>query len=175
MDEDSNMSEPSRLLIDESISSAPASPGHLLPNSATIKAGMDSSIKMASETITSEADISSNLSPNKSENKRKVNRITEFIEDKTARIRSYFRRRHVPLKRAFDMDLQCGTQTFLIQISDDIEECLYYGNDKLVQKFISEQGLSLANVNSFIADGMFFMNNFNKLLMIQCFFIQNTW
>ena len=56
MDEDSNMSEPSRLLIDESISSAPASPGHLLvPNSATIqKQGMDYSSmpKMASETIT---------------------------------------------------------------------------------------------------------------------------
>merc|ERR1711997_1012868 len=117
---------------------------------------MDSSTtKMASsETITTgEADISggTSFSPNKTE-KRKVNRITEFIEDKTARVRSYFRRRHVPLKRAFDMDLQCGTQTFLIQISDDIEECLYYGNDKLVQKFISEQGLSLANVNSFIAD-----------------------
>ena len=53
------------------------------------------------------------------------------------------------------MDLQCGTQTFLIQISDDIEECLYYGNDKLVQKFLSEQGLSLSNVNDFIANGMF--------------------
>ena len=160
MDEDSNMSEPSRLLIDESISSAPASPGHLLPNSATMKAGMDSSItKMASESSTlNEAEILSNSSPNKTDNKRKVNRITEFIEDKTARIRSYFRRRHVPLKRAFDMDLQCGTQTFLIQISDDIEECLYYGNDKLVQKFLSDQGLSLANVNSFIADGMLFLN-----------------
>ena len=100
-------------------------------------------------------DTSINLSPKEKE-KRKVNRITEYIEDQKDRIRSYFRRRHVPLKRAFDMDLQCGTQTFLIQISDDIEECLYYGNDKLVQKFLSEQGLSLSNVNDFIANGMLF-------------------
>lgn len=40
-DEGSNMSEPSRLLIDENVSSAPASPGHLVPNSTTVKAGMD--------------------------------------------------------------------------------------------------------------------------------------
>ena len=60
----------------------------------------------------------------------------------------------MPLKRAFDMDLQCGTQTFLIQISDDIEECLYYGHDKLVDKFMNDKnGLSLANVNAFIAEG----------------------
>ena len=40
-DEGSNMSEPSRLFIDENVSSAPASPGHLVPNSTTVKAGMD--------------------------------------------------------------------------------------------------------------------------------------
>ena len=115
---------------------------------ATNGACLDTSMNMS-------MDTSVNLSPKEKE-KRKVNRITEYIEDQKDRIRSYFRRRHVPLKRAFDMDLQCGTQTFLIQISDDIEECLYYGNDKLVQKFLSEQGLSLANVNDFIANGMFF-------------------
>ena len=148
------MSEPNRLLVDESISSsAPASPGHLQQHNT--KAG--DSTKMAS----SNADMTINLSPpltgnGKSGGTRKFNRITEFIEDKTQRIRSYFRRRHVPLKRAFDMDLQCGTQTFMLQISDDIEECLYYGNDKLVQKFLTDQGLNLANVNSFITDGMFF-------------------
>jgi len=160
------MSEPSRLLIDENVSSAPASPGHLVPNSTTVKAGMDYSTapKMATmqncpatngacldTSMNMSMDTSVNLSPKEKE-KRKVNRITEYIEDQKDRIRSYFRRRHVPLKRAFDMDLQCGTQTFLIQISDDIEECLYYGNDKLVQKFLSEQGLSLANVNDFIAN-----------------------
>ena len=51
------------------------------------------------------------------------------------------------------MDLQCGTQSFLMQISDDIEECLYYGHDKLVKKFLSSEGVNLALVNDFIAEG----------------------
>ena len=37
-----------------------------------------------------------------------------------SKIHSYFWRTHVPLKRAFNFDLQCGTQTFLIQISDNM-------------------------------------------------------
>lgn len=153
MDEDSNMSD-DRLLIDESAvsSSAPASPTRTsctLPKLTTTNTGATTSTTMNSETTptTKMATVSE-------KSVRKCNRITEFIEDKQQRTRSYFRRRHVPLKRAFDMDLQCGTQTFLIQISDDIEECLYYGHDKLVDKFMNDKnGLSLANVNAFIAEG----------------------
>ena len=84
---------------------------------------------------------------------RKGHRITEYIEDKSQRIRSYFRRRHVPFKRAFDMDLQCGTQSLLIQICDDIEECLYYGHDSLVQKFLTSEGINFVYCDDFISEG----------------------
>ena len=84
---------------------------------------------------------------------RKGHRITEYIEDKSQRIRSYFRRRHVPFKRAFDMDLQCGTQSLLIQICDDIEECLYYGHDSLVEKFLTPEGINFVYCDDFISEG----------------------
>jgi len=139
MDDESNMSEPNRLLIDESVSSsAPASPS------------CSNSFKMATN-----AAHANTASKTPTSAKRKANRITDFIEDKTSRIRSYFRRRHVPLKKAFEMDLQCGTQTLLVQISEDIDECLFYGHDKLVQMFLSQQGISVVNVNDFIAEGTY--------------------
>ena len=60
--------------------------------------------------------------------KKQCPKITQYIADKPARLKSYFRRRHVPFKRTYDMNLQCGTTSLLIQISDDIEECLPHHN-----------------------------------------------
>ena len=125
MEQDSNFTESNRLLIDESFS--------------------------VPENLDNEVDKSKMATPKSS---RKVARkITEFIEDKNLRVKSYFRRRHVPLKRAFDMDLQCGTQTFMIQISTDIEEVLYYGHDKLVKNFLNQDGVTLQFVSDFIVEG----------------------
>ena len=88
--------------------------------------------------------------------KRQCPRITEYIKDRTLRIKSYFRRRHVPFKRAFDMNLQCGTSSLLIQISDDIEECLYFGDDRLVERFLDPmQGLRLSHVHQIIQHGKY--------------------
>ena len=76
--------------------------------------------------------------------KRQCPRITEYIQNRQSRLKSYFRRRHVPFKRTFDMDLQCGTCSLLVQISDDIEECLYFGDERLVERFLDHvQGLRL--------------------------------
>ena len=161
VDHDSNTDDASgRLLIDESsetaISSlaAPASTSPTPPPpQAALKQANSSTTK---PNMANMAALDSNESMNLGatpKSSRKGHRITEFIQDKALRIKSYFRRRHVPFKRAFDMDLQCGTQSFLMQISDDIEECLYYGHDKLVKKFLSSEGVNLALVNDFIAEG----------------------
>ena len=161
VDHDSNTDDASgRLLIDESsetaISSlaAPASTSSPTPPpQAALKQANSSTTK---PNMANMAALDSNESMNLGatpKSSRKGHRITEFIQDKALRIKSYFRRRHVPFKRAFDMDLQCGTQSFLMQISDDIEECLYYGHDKLVKKFLSSEGVNLALVNDFIAEG----------------------
>merc|ERR1712020_834705 len=84
-------------------------------------------------------------------NKRQCPKITQYIADKPARLKSYFRRRHVPFKRTYDMNLQCGTTSLLIQISDDIEECLYHGDERLVEQFLDTgQGVNLSLVNQII-------------------------
>ena len=159
VDHDSNFDDASgRLLIDESsetaISSlaAPASTSPTPPpqTQAALKQANSSTTQPNMAAMDSSETMSMGATPKSS---RKGHRITEFIQDKALRIKSYFRRRHVPFKRAFDMDLQCGTQSFLMQISDDIEECLYYGHDKLVKNFLSSEGVNLVFVNDFIAEG----------------------
>ena len=152
MFEDSNIDEASdRLFIDETAA---------MPSPSAAEETTASSLIVGHSSNSNNSELKQpKMAGTTPKTTRKGHRITEYIEDKSQRIRSYFRRRHVPFKRAFDMDLQCGTQTFMLQISDDIEECLYYGNDKLVHNFLSHEGLSLANVNSFIADGMFLLKN----------------
>merc|ERR1712156_864209 len=83
--------------------------------------------------------------------KKQCPKITQYIADKPARLKSYFRRRHVPFKRTYDMNLQCGTKSLLIQISDDIEECLYHGDDNLVDQFLDTgQGVNISLVHQMI-------------------------
>lgn len=50
-------------------------------------------------------------------------------------------------------DLQCGTKSLLVQVCDDIEECLYFGHDKLVEKFLSSDGINLQHANELIQEG----------------------
>ena len=44
-------------------------------------------------------------------------KLNDFIEDKSLRIRSFLRRRQIPLKRIIDLDIQCGTCSFALQAS----------------------------------------------------------
>ena len=92
--------------------------------------------------------------PNNISGKKQCPKITQYIADKPARLKSYFRRRHVPFKRTYDMNLQCGTTSLLVQISDDIEECLYHGDERLVEQFLDTgQGVNLSLVNQIIQQG----------------------
>ena len=50
-------------------------------------------------------------------------------------------------------DLQCGSMSLLVQVCEDIEECLYFGDEKLVDKFLSAEGIKLAHVNDLITEG----------------------
>ena len=92
--------------------------------------------------------------PESANAKRHCPKITQYIKDRPSRLKSYFRRRHIPFKRTFDMNLQCGTTSLLIQISDDIEECLYHGDERLVERFLDTgQGLRLSHVHQIIQQG----------------------
>ncbi len=158
MDEDSNMSPGEhRLLIDEATTqSAPASPPD--KNNSSSVANANNAGQKQEQQFSSANKTTSKMATPTSATKtplRKGQRITEFIEDKASRIKSYFRRRHVPFKRAFDLDLQCGSRSLLVQVSDDIEECLYFGHDSLVKMFLKPKGLNFGHVNSLIADGKF--------------------
>ena len=42
-----------------------------------------------------------------------------FQPDTGARLKSFFRRRDVIFRRVFDLDLQCGTLSFLLQVNED--------------------------------------------------------
>ena len=100
------------------------------------------------------SDHLANVSPAYTNTKRQCPKITHFIQDRQQRLKSYFRRRIVPFKRTYDMNLQCGTSSLLIQISDDIQECLYHGDEKLVELFLdTSQGLRLSHVHQDIQQG----------------------
>ena len=51
-------------------------------------------------------------------NRRKNN---DFIFDKQLRIKSYLRRRGIPFRRCSELDIQCETKSFHLQISRDID------------------------------------------------------
>lgn len=82
-------------------------------------------------------------------------KIAGFILDKSLRIRSYARRRPIPLKRIIEIDIQCGTKSFMIQINNDFEEAVYCGNNDLVKCFLSPQGLKISDVNSVLVSGKY--------------------
>ena len=108
----------------------------------------DLSWPRALPTLQKSAHFQQHQFPNNINAKKHCPKITQYIANRSARLKSYFRRRHVPFKRTYDMNLQCGTTSLLIQISDDIEECLYYGDDRLVDQFLDTgQGANIYLVN----------------------------
>jgi hypothetical protein len=84
--------------------------------------------------------------------KQKITRrkISDFIHDKSFRIRSYLRRRPIPLKRCMELDIQCGTKSFHLQINRDIDEAVYCGASELVDLFLDPSGLKLSDVNNIL-------------------------
>ena len=80
-------------------------------------------------------------------------KISDFILDKPFRIRSYLRRRPIPLKRCLELDIQCGTRSFHLQISRDIDEAVYCGDKELVEMFLSKEGIKLSDLHSMLMEG----------------------
>ena len=72
--------------------------------------------------------------------------IKNLITDKPFRIRSYLRRRPVPLKRCLELDVQCATKSFHLQINADIDEAVYCGAADMLALFLSPEGLRLSEV-----------------------------
>ena len=79
--------------------------------------------------------------------------IKDYILDKPFRIRSYLRRRPIPLKRCLELDVQCGTKSFHLQINPDIDEAVYCGSPDLVRLFLQSDGLKLSDVCRLLAQG----------------------
>jgi hypothetical protein len=81
-------------------------------------------------------------------NRRKGQRITEYIADRQLRLKSYLRRRPVPFKRVRELDASCGTRSMLVQLGRDFDECLYSGPEELVEQFWTDEGLRVTNVDA---------------------------
>jgi len=86
-------------------------------------------------------------SPRQEKPRRKLN---DFIADKSLRVRSFLRRRPIPLKRLLELDIQCGTHSFALQANAEVEEVVYCGSKELVDCFLSRDGLKVSDVNSLI-------------------------
>ena len=50
-------------------------------------------------------------------------------------------------------DLQCGSKSLLVQVCDDIAECLYFGDESLVQSFLSEDGIRFQQIGKLLQEG----------------------
>ena len=89
------------------------------------------------------------------EKSQKITRrkISDFILDKPFRIRSYLRRRPIPLKRCLELDVQCGTRSFHLQISRDIDEAVYCGAKELIDLFLDKKGIKLSDLHSMLLEG----------------------
>ena len=76
---------------------------------------------------------------------------SDFIFDKTLRLKSLFRRRGIPFRRCSELDIQCGTRSFHLQISRDTDEAVYAGSAELVKLFLSSDGLKLSDLNQMLS------------------------
>nr|XP_040572394.1 LOW QUALITY PROTEIN: uncharacterized protein LOC121121511 [Lepeophtheirus salmonis] len=93
----------------------------------------------------SSSSINCGYSSMSSSNTSVSNKPAEYVSDKGLRLRSYFRRRPVPFKRAVDLDMQVGSATFLVSLCEEVEECTYVGDEELVHQFLDPKGLQLSH------------------------------
>ena len=82
-------------------------------------------------------------------NRRKNN---DFIFDKQLRIKSFLRRRGIPFKRCSELDTQCGTKSFHLQTSKDLDETVYSGSPDLVELFLSSGGIKISDLNRILLE-----------------------
>ena len=73
-------------------------------------------------------------------------RKNDFIVDKQLRIKSYLRRRGIPFKRCSELDIQCGTKSFHLQISKDLDEVVFSGEKELLELFHSTRGIKISDL-----------------------------
>lgn len=73
-------------------------------------------------------------------------RKNDFIVDKQLRIKSYLRRRGIPFKRCSELDIQCGTKSFHLQISKDLDEVVFSGDKELLELFHSTRGIKISDL-----------------------------
>ena len=50
-----------------------------------------------------------------------------------------------------EMDAACGTKSLLLQFCPDFDECLYNGDEVLVERFLSDDGLKVVNVEDMMS------------------------
>lgn len=73
-------------------------------------------------------------------------RKNDFIIDKQLRIKSYLRRRGIPYRRCSELDIQCGTKSFHLQISKDLDEVVFSGDKELLELFHSARGIKISDL-----------------------------
>ena len=73
-------------------------------------------------------------------------RKNDFIVDKQLRIKSYLRRRGIPYRRCSELDIQCGTKSFHLQISKDLDEVVFSGDKDLLELFHSTRGIKISDL-----------------------------
>ena len=106
------------------------------------------------ESVTEAKEGAQNVSNNKLPNTVK-RKSCEYIPNKALRLKSYIRRRPIPLKRVAELDTQCGTKSFMCQICIDFNEVIYTGHHDLVKCFTSQSGLKLSDINSLLLSGRY--------------------
>jgi len=136
--------------------SSPKSDRDPIVNSHNMSPMTTSPVSTASPSLNKENVIS--------EKSQKITRrkISDFILDKPFRIRSYLRRRPIPLKRCLELDVQCGTRSFHLQISRDIDEAVYCGAKELVDLFLSKEGIKLSNLHNMLMESRQLRSKGNK-------------
>lgn len=77
-------------------------------------------------------------------------RKNDFIIDKQLRIKSYLRRRGIPYRRCFELDTQCGTKSFHLQISKDLDEVVFSGDKELLELFHSTRGIKISDLSKIL-------------------------
>ena len=99
-------------------------------------------LTMSNDSISKDADILNKENLSFKFNRRK----TDFIVDKQLRIKSYLRRRGIPFRRCSELDIQCGTKSFHLQISKDLDEVLFSGSKELLELFHSASGIKISDL-----------------------------
>ena len=74
----------------------------------------------------------------------------QFIFDKQLRIKSFVRRRGIPFRRCNELDIQCGTQSFHLQISKDLDEVVYFGSQSLTGLFLGSEGIKVSDIQQIL-------------------------